>query len=148
MTKLSRVFRQNLNPAILFPAVIAGLVAGVLALILQLSFAALIFSNDLSRYPGQGIVLALVSGFILALVVPLTSSFAVSVASPQDSPAAVLALLAASLLITLPENTNSGTVFATVIVQQQFTRGGFGGSQNPNLGYLPWLDHGVEWCEN
>lgn len=115
MTKLSLALRHNLNPAVLFPAVVAGLVAGVLALILQLSFAALIFNGDLSRYLGQGIGLALVSGFILALVVALTSSFAVSVASPQDSPAAVLALLVASLLITLPENTNSGIVFATVI---------------------------------
>lgn len=121
MTTLSRAIRRNLNPTLLFPAIVAGLVAGILALILQLSFAALIFGNELSRYLGQGIGLALVSGFILALVVALTSSFEVSVASPQDSPAAVLALLVASLLLTLPENTNSGTVLATVIAALALT---------------------------
>jgi hypothetical protein len=45
---------RNLNPAVLFRALVAGLVEGVPALILRLSFAALNVNGDLSRYFGQG----------------------------------------------------------------------------------------------
>jgi hypothetical protein len=43
---------QTLNPIALVPDITAGLIAGVLAISLQISFAALIFSADLSPQLG------------------------------------------------------------------------------------------------
>ncbi len=112
---------RNLNPAVLVPALTSGLIAGVLAVILQLSFAALIFGGDLSSQLGKGIGLALFSGFVLALVVALTSSFPVSVACPQDSPAAILAILTVSISATLSESRTTSATFATVIAALALT---------------------------
>lgn len=106
---------QNFKPTLLVPALTAGLIAGVLAIILQISFATLIFSGDLSPYLGKGIGLMLFSGFVIALVVALTSSFPVSIGSPQDSPAVILALIATSISTFLSESRNTSVTFATII---------------------------------
>jgi len=112
---------QHFHPSALVPAITAGLTAGILAIILQLSFAALIFGGDLSAYLGRGIGLALFSGIILALVVALTSSFQVTVASPQDSPAALLAVITVSISALLSESNNTSATFATVIAALALT---------------------------
>jgi SulP family sulfate permease len=106
---------HNFHPSVLVPAITAGLIAGILAIILQLSFAALVFGGDLSPYLGRGIGLALFSGIVLAFVVAVTSSFQVSIASPQDSPAAILAIITVSLSALLSESRDTSATFATVI---------------------------------
>lgn len=113
--------RQTLSPTVFVPAITAGLIAGILAIILQISFAALIFSGDLSPLLGKGIGLALFSGFVLALVVALTGSFSVTIASPQDSPAAILALLATGLSAVLSESRDTSHTYATVIAALALT---------------------------
>lgn len=112
---------QHFHPSALVPSITAGLTAGILAIILQLSFAALIFGGDLSAYLGRGIGLALFSGIILALVVALTSSFQVTIASPQDSPAAILAIITVSISAILSESSNTSVTFSTVIAALALT---------------------------
>lgn len=106
---------NEFRPANLIPAVSAGLVAGVLGVILQISFAALVFGGDLSPFLSRGIGLALAGGVIFAAVVALTSSFPVSIASPQDSPAAILALVTITISAVLSAGPNSAVTLQTVI---------------------------------
>lgn len=112
---------HNLHPSVLVPSVISGLVAGILAIILQLSFAALIFGGDLSPYLARGIGLALFSGIVLAAVVALTSSLQVTVASPQDIPAAILAVITVSISVLLSESRNTSATFSTVVATLALT---------------------------
>ncbi len=103
---------RDFHPSVLIPSLTAGLISGILLISLQLSFAALVFSGGLSPYLQTGIGLVLFSGIVIALVIAFTSSFPVTIASPQDSPAVLLALIASSISILIPEN--SPTTFATV----------------------------------
>src|SRR5829696_346148 len=106
---------QNFTPAVLVPAVTAGLVIGVLELFAQISYATLIFKGNLTPYLAQGIGLALFSSFVLALVVALASSFPTTIAMPQDTPAAILALVAASISAALVTGGDTSATFGTII---------------------------------
>src|SRR4030065_525385 len=93
----AKSLQRELHPRRLLPSLSAGLVGGTLNVILATSFAALIFSGDLAHLVGSGIGLALFGAFAISLVVALTSSFPSTLAGPQDSPAAILALVAAAI---------------------------------------------------
>lgn len=112
---------ENFEPTTLVPAVLAGLIAGILAVILEISFAALIFSGDLSSFVSSGIGLALFSAMVLVLVVALTSSFPVSIAVPQDSPAAILALAGVSISALLSQSRDTSATFPTIIAALALT---------------------------
>ncbi len=107
------------KPSRLLPSLTAGLVAGILAVILEISFAALIFSGDLAQFTGRGIGLTLFGAFALLLVVALGSSFPAMVAIPQDTPAAILAIMAATLAAGMtsasPEEKYATVVAAIVL---------------------------------
>ena len=58
----------------LLPNLGAGLIIGLLQIFMALSFAALIFSGDLSGYLSQGIGLALVGTIISGLIIAAITS--------------------------------------------------------------------------
>lgn len=95
--------------------VLAGLVIGVLAVFLQISLAALIFSGELSSYFGAGIGILLIGGLISVSIATFFSCFNISINIPQDVPAAILALMAAAL-VAQSDNPVSFETFATVVV--------------------------------
>jgi MFS family permease len=82
-----RHLREELEPGRLVPHLTAGFISGVIAMVVSISFAALIFSGPLADRVGNGI--------------GLMSSFPISLAGPQDSPAAILASVAAALVSSL-----------------------------------------------
>ena len=94
---------------------LAGLVVGVTVVIVAISFAVLIFSGDLAPIAPRGISLGLFTAVIMAGLIALTSSFRGMVATPQDVPAAITALVAASAAATLPAGTGEDELFATVV---------------------------------
>ncbi len=98
------------------PELTSGLVTGILVVILQISFAALIFSGDLSVHLSQGIGITLAGAFCVGLVIALTSSFRGSVACLQGSPAVVMALLASSIAAGMPGSASPEDTFAAVVV--------------------------------
>ncbi|HEV8338755.1 MAG TPA: SulP family inorganic anion transporter [bacterium] len=99
----------------LFPSLVTGLIAGVLAIIIETSLAALIFSGDLSPHVGRGIGFTLFGAFAIAFVVAITTSVAGAIAISQDTTTAVLALVAASIASGMGELAASEVVFWTVI---------------------------------
>ncbi len=104
------------QPTQLLLGVTAGLVAGVLVIPIELSFGALIFSGRLSAYTSQGIGFALFGALVIGLVVAFTSSFPAAIASPQDSPAAILAVMAGAIAAQLPATATPASAFYTVVV--------------------------------
>jgi SulP family sulfate permease len=106
---------QTASPARFLPGLTAGLVAGIITIVVEISLAALIFSGDLSAYIPQGIGFTLFGSFIFAIVVALTSSYPGTVAAPQDSPAAILAIVAAAVAAQMPASAPAESTFFTVV---------------------------------
>lgn len=92
----------------------AGLVIGILALFLQASFAAMIFSGDLAEFLPEGMGVLLLGALIMGLIVTLMSTYASSIAMPQDSTAAIMGVVAAAIVATMSMENPSAT-FATVV---------------------------------
>ena len=94
--------RQQLQPRQLIPTLTVGLVIGVLEVVLATSFAALIFSGSAAVHVPSAIALMLFGATTIMTLVGLLTSLAPAVASVQDSTAAILALIAASITAELP----------------------------------------------
>lgn len=92
-----------------------GLVIGIVSIITATSFAALIFSGPLSNYVSYGIGFILIGDLILGTLVALLSSYSGSIGIDQDATAAILAVVVAEVLGSLPALTSQEQRFATVI---------------------------------
>jgi SulP family sulfate permease len=93
----------------------AGLVIGVINITIAIALAALIFSGPLAPYLSTGIGMMLVSAVVFMLVVGLTSSLRGIIAGPQDSPAAILGLVAAAIARAMPAAASPQALLATVV---------------------------------
>jgi SulP family sulfate permease len=114
-------WKQELRPDRWLPGLTVGLVAGSLDIMIQISFALLIFSGDLSVYASRGIGLTLFAALAIGLAVALLSSLPGMVAIPQDSPAALLAVVAAAVAVSMPASGTSESLFATVVAAVALT---------------------------
>ncbi|MFN2109177.1 MAG: cyclic nucleotide-binding domain-containing protein, partial [Anaerolineae bacterium] len=99
MTKpLTSQLKQMLQPQRLLPALTTGFIVALLDVFVEISLAVMIFSGDLSAYVSRGIGFALFGAMMLSFVSMTLTSFPGSVVLPQDSPAAILALMATSII--------------------------------------------------
>ena len=98
-----------------FPGITAGLVNGILIIIFQSAYAALIFSGDLAGFVAKGMGLMLFGAFVMGLTVAITSSFYSTVTAPQDAPTAIMALIAANIAATMAAVASPDAVFFTVV---------------------------------
>jgi SulP family sulfate permease len=106
------------------PILSLGLVLGAIDLPTVISFAILIYSGELAPFAGAGIGMILFGGLIVQLIIALTSSMPGTVGGPQDSPAAILGLMAVAILTqipTAPTETKFITVTVTVMVTSVLT---------------------------
>lgn len=113
--RLLNRFLREFHPSRLLPSLAAGLVMGILLVVVAVSFAALIFSGQLVDFLPIGIGIALFSAVVFGVVVALLSSFPGAVAIPQDSPAAILAFIAASIAGSVAASTSAEDRFLTVM---------------------------------
>src|SRR5688572_24862227 len=88
---------QNFNPGQLFPIVTMGLVVGAIEVPMVIALAVLIYSGDLSPHLGAGIGMMLFGAMVMNILIALTSSIKGMVGGPQDSPAAILAVVALTI---------------------------------------------------
>lgn len=97
-TSALRDIAQDLtDPRRLVPALSAGLVVGLLILVLEVSLASLIFSGPLAGFASAAAGVMLFGAFLMCLIVALGSRFTSSVSFPQAEPAPILAAVAASI---------------------------------------------------
>lgn len=92
----------------------AGVVTGILVVFLEISLAALIFSGDLTPYFGPGIGILLLGAALTVFLATCFSGFNIAVNIPQDVPAAIIAIMAASI-VSNKTGPASFETFATVV---------------------------------
>ncbi len=113
---LSTWVANELRPGQLVRSLNAGFFIYILEVIFVISFAALIFSGELSSQLPYGIGLIVIGDAILCGVVALLSTYPGTIAIEQDAPGAILALTATSIVAALPPGASQAQGFATVVV--------------------------------
>lgn len=106
--------RKELHPKLLLPSLTVGLLVSIMSMGTLISLAALIFSGNLSQFLGGGIGLMLFGALAIGIVVGLTTSLPGVVAIPQDTPAAILALVASGIALAMG-SAQPQAVYATVL---------------------------------
>jgi SulP family sulfate permease len=94
--------RAELAPRRLIPTLTAGIIVGVLEVVLATSFAALVFSGDAAIHLPSVIGLNLFAGIAVLVILAVRSSIPGVVGSVQDTTAAILALISASIIAGSP----------------------------------------------
>lgn len=115
----AKTFSTDFQPKKLFPSLTAGLIVGITDVSLEISLAALIFSGVLAPFVGQGIGFILFGAFLVLLIGAITSPIPGTMNVPQDTPAAILALVAAGVAGNMSgaplENTFTTVVVAIIV---------------------------------
>jgi SulP family sulfate permease len=96
--------------------VFAGAICGVLALLVGLSYAALIFSGPLAPWLSYGITATFMSTAVGALVVALWSSIPFTVAGPGSATTAVTAVLSLALATKLSASGAGAHLLAPTLI--------------------------------
>lgn len=107
-------FKRNFQPSVLLPSLSAGLINAVILVSMEISLAALIFSSDLAQFLPRGVGLILLGTAIVSIVIALTSSLAGMIGVPQDTPAALMALMTAGVAATL-KGQSPEAVYSTAV---------------------------------
>jgi SulP family sulfate permease len=105
---------DTFRPEQVLPSLTAGAVVGILAVVYGISFATLIFSDELAPFVVSGIGLTLFGAFVLGLAMTLLASFSGLIPIPQDSPAAILGVVAAAIAGSMPASAGAEDIFGTV----------------------------------
>lgn len=108
--------------------VLIGVTTGVLGILFDLSFAALIFSDALSDYLAAGIGFVLFSAAAVRAMVALMSSFPGMVADLAGIPTAILAWSTGMVIRQMPTNATAIELLVTTVVTialTSFLTGGF-----------------------
>src|ERR1041384_6121449 len=103
----------------LLPIISMGLVEGSIVLLLMTSLALFVFSGELAAFAPRGIGIYLFGSLIMQLVVALTSSMPGLIGSQQDSPVAILSLVAITIFAKMsgaPADAKFITILVTIIL--------------------------------
>ncbi len=111
---LVKEWKKEFQPSQLVPSLTAGIIAALLDISVELSLAALIWSGPLQQFLPRGIGLMLFGAFVMGLVVAFTTSLPGLIALPQDTPAAILALMAAAIAASM-KLASPDAIYATVL---------------------------------
>ena len=109
--RLTEELKASFAPDVLLPSVIAGIVAGILAITFMFSYSALIFSDELSSFVPRATGNMLFGAVVISLAVAVFGAFRGAVALPQDNPTAIIAILVATTIAALPAGENLEQTF-------------------------------------
>jgi len=107
---------EELRPAQLVRSLTTGFLIYLLEVIVVISFAALIFSGELSSQVFYGVGLVLAGDALLCFFTTMLSSYPGSIGLEQDAPGAILALAAAAVIAALPAGASQTEQFSTVVM--------------------------------
>jgi SulP family sulfate permease len=108
-------FLRELEPRTLLPSLIAGLVIGILTVVVESSYATLIFSGVLTAFLSRGITIILFGTCIVMAFTSLAGSQPGTVSVPQDTPVVILALISSGIAGDLARAHTSESIFVTVL---------------------------------
>jgi SulP family sulfate permease len=96
-------------------SITAGLVVGLIVVVVSISLATLIFTGGMSPYVSRGIGLFLFGGFVLSLVLTVLGSMPGTAIGPQDGPAALIAVAAGAIAGSFAVTADPEAIFSTVV---------------------------------
>lgn len=99
----------------------AGVIVGLITIILEISLASLLFSGDLSSYLTRGIGFLLFGSIVVLVIGSLTSRFAGVIVTPEDTPIVLLTLVVAGISLGMPATASSQDLFITVVASVVIT---------------------------
>lgn len=105
----------SIDPKQLVTSMTAGLVIGLIVVVLSISLATLVFAGEMSSYLPRGIGIFIFGGFAMAVVASIFGSLPGTVIGPQDGPAALLAVTAGGIVGALAGSAAPETVFSTTL---------------------------------
>jgi SulP family sulfate permease len=111
---LGNVVRQSLAPEKLLPSLITSSVVAMMTVVLSVSFVALIFVGPINGFAGVGTNLMLIMAVVLGVVMAVFSSYAGTIAVPQDRVAPIVALMA-TLIIHQMRGASADRIGITVL---------------------------------
>ena len=106
---------EELHPKRLIPSITAGFVVGLIEIVMAVSFASLIFSGEISVFQANGIGLALFGTVILTTLIALFSTIPGTIGGCQDTPNAIMAIVAAAIIAGFPAGTPTKEIYLTVL---------------------------------
>jgi sulfate permease, SulP family len=107
--------RREFQPGHLLPSVFAGAVIALMAVTMAVSIAALIFVRPIEGWMTYGSDLMLLTVIIAGLGMALFSSFAGTIAIPEDRVAPILALMAGLIIHSMGAGAAPETIAMTVL---------------------------------
>jgi SulP family sulfate permease len=96
--------------------VLGGAAASVLTVTFGLSYSLLIFAGPLAPNLSYGVAAIFISSAVLASVIALGSSFPFAIAGPESSTAAMMGILASSLVERISMNDPTAPLLAPVLI--------------------------------
>ncbi len=112
---LTSWLKEELQPSRLVSSLVAGGVTAILTVIESVSYAALIFSGAMAAHISTGIAITLTSAAVAGIVMTIGSSYPGTIAVPQNKIAPILALVAASIIATMPDGATAEQMLMTVV---------------------------------
>lgn len=106
---------NKFQPGKLLAILTAGLVVGIIAASVAISFAALIFSGELAGFVSRGIGLFLLGSLVATIVTGFISSYPGIIAINQDVPAAIIAVVAAGIVASMSATATPAEMYLTVV---------------------------------
>jgi SulP family sulfate permease len=97
--------KEGIQPKNLMPGMTSGALLGITEAIFALSLGSLIFSGQLSPFLAFGLGMALATSTITMIAISLTSRVPGVIGSTQDSSSVILGVMAATLVVSLPQAT-------------------------------------------
>lgn len=116
--------KQDLHPRKLLSIFAAGAIIAVLYLPSIISISILIYSGRLAQYASLGIGISIMGTIIVQLFMAFGSSHNGMMGGPQDSPASILAVMAASTsagMIAASQEARFATILMTIMLTTFFT---------------------------
>lgn len=119
--RLRSAVQTALQPERLIPGLFAGLIIALLKIALSTSYGVLVFSGELSAAVSVGIGLGLLATMVSGVFISLFASLPMSISDAQDAPAAVLAVIAAGIVVSMPAGVAEEQTILTVVVMVAVT---------------------------
>lgn len=113
ITKGTKELLRDIRSPKLIPGIIQGLIIGAIIVIVEISFANVIFSGSLSPLATRAAGMCIFGAGALCLATGLLSPFSTLISLPQDTPVAILSVVAATIVTTIPA-ASSDILYATV----------------------------------
>lgn len=119
LARLSEIKNDLLAPSVVLPSLAQGLIICIMTVIVESSFANLVFSGPLGRFAIPATGLFAFAAFAMTLVTGLASPFKGVVTISQDIPAAILAGMGAAVagaMVAAPARPQFATMVALVML--------------------------------